>query len=86
MEWDIKYHSTSNSIDQIIEKSNKLNSEIDSKHIIENNYVHWQNNQLENNQLKNELIEIIEEDPIHESSTSANKHKHDEILLDTDNK
>ncbi|RIB24504.1 hypothetical protein C2G38_2168353 [Gigaspora rosea] len=108
MEWDIKYCSSSNSIDQIIEKSNKLNSGIDGEHIIENNYIYWRkafseykkqylqdypnSRQLfnyrfesENNQLENELIEIIE-DPIRESSTSANKYKHDENLLDTDNK
>ncbi|CAG8756851.1 17646_t:CDS:1, partial [Gigaspora rosea] len=40
-------------------------------------------NQLENNQSEVELIEIIE-DPIRESSTSANKRKHDEILLETE--
>ncbi|CAG8753119.1 10326_t:CDS:2, partial [Gigaspora rosea] len=41
MEWDIKYRSSSNSINQIIEKSNKLNSGIDGEHIIENNYIYW---------------------------------------------
>ncbi|CAG8809278.1 16463_t:CDS:2, partial [Gigaspora rosea] len=37
----IIFHNTSNSIDQIIEKSNKLNLGIDGEHIIENNYVYW---------------------------------------------
>ncbi|RIB02224.1 hypothetical protein C2G38_2228410 [Gigaspora rosea] len=86
MELDINYRSTSNSIDQIIEKSNMLNLGIDGEHIIENNYLFQYQFESENNQLENNQLKIIEEDPIHESSTLANKRKHNKILLDTNNK